>query len=736
MLEADSAKTNDASEKRSGEQGTSVREDRLDNRRGDGGQRDTDYAGNSGDAVVGGDGERPRLDRHEPSGVGDRQQLETVSKEGAAAPTATENPRLSSPGGSHETASPASTANGDAAKQERARERAQKLPPGSRRPEAWPVPDGAADKAPRDAGKPPAGIRESKGASPLGDGYRSASGKPDSAMKTSINPDLGESKAYQAALRRREIGIERPQGANRANRADFITAIEQGDKVRLVVTDVETSMNGTFSAEKDKTWAEKKQTHPKWDDRLRDAISKDRLKLGDEKLEDRIRAAYERGGVTDITLRHVKVDMSNDGQGRITGIDGGPVPGARDHHRPTPEAKETKPIAEQFKQPPEQPKQVTEQLKPAVEQPQRATEQPKAAAEQPKPVAEQPIKEQPKPATEQPKQTTEPLKQSSEQPKAKDGATEKPSEPAKPKGEAAGKTATNAESRGVRFTPQQAEAAAMGVVAVLDKLDEIGREVQNDDARKEINAARRQLVDDLNTRPGVGAVIEVQFLEPEHNFQGVFVKYSDDPDAGKPTKVWAERPTTSYFINVEPMRAAEQKRTDSATHNTVDVQSAEQFIRAYGNSRGGTERVSANTLSIEMYDAIQKGTSVFGQTTIRVGQTDLRLTDNARSAVEGPLKEIAQAAVLDRISRLQGGIDTLQKRLNDQVGGLFGGGSLTGHELDNARAHFAAANNYYKDGKYASAAQSIDAGHRQLVEVHAQIYEAEHGHRPAIPLMG
>lgn len=313
-----------------------------DNRSGDhaasqdraGGQRGTDErprlstSGSADRQRSPGEAERPRLTNERPetrhgSSTGernihdpDRPRIDGRTEKAAAVKAKDD---ASQAGGSPQSSD----------KLSRARERAQRLPEGAVRPTdtRW----GGDPAAPTDAGNRPAGVRESKGASPLGDGYRSASAAKDAALKTAISPDVGESSAYQEALRRREIGIERPQGANRSGRGDFITAIEKGDKVRLVVSDVETSQNGQFSSDKAPSWSDKKSSHPKWDQRLRDAIAKGRLDLGDAKLEAKIREAYARG---DVTLRHVKVDMSNTGQGRITGIDGGVVPGARDHAAP------------------------------------------------------------------------------------------------------------------------------------------------------------------------------------------------------------------------------------------------------------------------------------------------------------------------------------------------------------------------------------------------------------------
>ena len=68
---------------------------------------------------------------------------------------------------------------------------------------------------------------------------------------TTIRPDIGENEAYKEALRRGEIGLQRPLGVNVAG-VDFITAIRRGksDIEALICTDVKTSQVGRFPTAK------------------------------------------------------------------------------------------------------------------------------------------------------------------------------------------------------------------------------------------------------------------------------------------------------------------------------------------------------------------------------------------------------------------------------------------------------------------------------------------------------
>ena len=79
----------------------------------------------------------------------------------------------------------------------------------------------------------------------------SASSHTPKSFRTAIRADIGESEAYKEALRRGEIGLQRPMGANVAG-ADFITAIRNGSTgiVEIICTDVKTSEIGKFPAPK------------------------------------------------------------------------------------------------------------------------------------------------------------------------------------------------------------------------------------------------------------------------------------------------------------------------------------------------------------------------------------------------------------------------------------------------------------------------------------------------------
>jgi hypothetical protein len=275
-----------------------------------------------------------------------------------------------------------------------------------------------------------------------------------------------------------------------------------------------------------------------------------------------------------------------------------------------------------------------------------------------------------------------------------------------------------------------ANAATMAIQSALAKLDEIGRAVQDQDAREAVNAARRELLDHLRSRPGVGAIIEVQFLEPGHRFQQVFVRDADAADAGKPTRVHNEegRPPTSSFIYVPPVRAAEIDKAEASTA-PIEVKNWDEFKVAYEKARGPTSPFSGN-LAIEMHEALRVGQHTFGYTDVRVHNTVIRITAAACGAIEATLTQKADRATRNDLNRLQGAIDTQQPRLSERVGRWFGGVNLTGHELDRARAHHAAASTYLNDKKFGPANESIDAGIAQVVEVWSEIYEFDYGHRP------
>jgi len=143
-------------------------------------------------------------------------------------------------------------------------------------------------------------------------------------------------------------------------------------------------------------------------------------------------------------------------------------------------------------------------------------------------------------------------------------------------------SAVEAQSAKGQANAQAINALTMVLQSALAKLDEIGRGIQDQEARTAVNDARRQLLDRLRHRPGIGAIIEVQFLEPEHRFQDVFVRDADDPNAGRPTAVLNEeaRPPMSSFIYVPPVRAAEVNHAEAAATQPIPAKSGEEFLAA------------------------------------------------------------------------------------------------------------------------------------------------------------
>jgi hypothetical protein len=71
------------------------------------------------------------------------------------------------------------------------------------------------------------------------------------ALRTAIRADIGENAAYNQALLRGEIGLQRPNGAN-VSGVDFITALREGatEIKEIVCTDVKTTEVGNFPAPK------------------------------------------------------------------------------------------------------------------------------------------------------------------------------------------------------------------------------------------------------------------------------------------------------------------------------------------------------------------------------------------------------------------------------------------------------------------------------------------------------
>ncbi|MGN6674241.1 MAG: eCIS core domain-containing protein, partial [Thermomicrobiales bacterium] len=232
--------------------------------------------------------------------------------------------------------------------------------------------------------------------------------------------------------------------------------------------------------------------------------------------------------------------------------------------------------------------------------------------------------------------------------------------------------------------PQAAgrQAAAMAVQMAMAKLDEIGRAIQDQDARTMIASRRREIIDWLRVHPGLGAVIEVQFLEPEHRFQDVTWRSSDDPYAGKPTRVAnpEARQPQSTFLYVEPMREAQAGQAAPGAAPPTEVKTGAEFVAAYGKARGA-DLAGTGTVAVEMHEALRQGTKVFGYTDVRVGNTTIRLTDAARGSIEEAVGQLARQATTKRLGRLKRGIDTQQARLTERLRQWFSGGvKLTGHE--------------------------------------------------------
>jgi hypothetical protein len=137
----------------------------------------------------------------------------------------------------------------------------------------------------------------------------SAISRSPRSFSTAIRADIGESEAYKQALRRGEIGLQRPMGANVAG-ADFITAVVRPDgSIEIVVTDVKTSEQGKFPTPK-------AHLPGTWQTEVQHAIGPTRLNLHDQVLEGQIRAAFQQGR---IRLRQLRANYSPSGQGVITG---------------------------------------------------------------------------------------------------------------------------------------------------------------------------------------------------------------------------------------------------------------------------------------------------------------------------------------------------------------------------------------------------------------------------------
>jgi hypothetical protein len=184
------------------------------------------------------------------------------------------------------------------------------------------------------------------------------------------------------------------------------------------------------------------------------------------------------------------------------------------------------------------------------------------------------------------------------------------------------------------------------------------------------------------------------------------------------------------------MRAAsgdEARQVEPRSVPSTEVKTGEEFIAAYMKLRGA-DFSGAGTISVEMYDAIQRGKRVFGFSEVAVGGATIRLPDSAYASIEAAITSLAEKTTKEKLGRLKGGIDAQQARLTEKLKDWLGGAiKLTGHELDPARAHYAAASNYLNDKKFGPSLESINAGYAQVEEVWAEIYEYDHGHRPVAP---
>jgi hypothetical protein len=117
-----------------------------------------------------------------------------------------------------------------------------------------------------------------------------------------------------------------------------------------------------------------------------------------------------------------------------------------------------------------------------------------------------------------------------------------------------------------------------------------------------------------------------------------------------------------------------------------------------------------------------------------VGSETIRLPDSAYASIEAGITNLAEGTTKKKLDQLKSAIDTQQARLTEKLKDWLGGAiKLTDHELDPARAHYAAASNYLKDKKFGPALESINAGYAQVEEVWAEIYEYDYGHRPVAP---
>lgn len=137
----------------------------------------------------------------------------------------------------------------------------------------------------------------------------SATAKTARSQTTSIRADLGEISGYKARLERGEIGLERPQGANRPG-PDYITAARGADgKMWININDAKARVRASSS------FGRTKSALPEtWKEAVDDAVSPLRLRLRDPKLEAEIREAWRQGR---FRIRRDTIDFSPTRQARV-----------------------------------------------------------------------------------------------------------------------------------------------------------------------------------------------------------------------------------------------------------------------------------------------------------------------------------------------------------------------------------------------------------------------------------
>jgi hypothetical protein len=290
----------------------------------------------------------------------------------------------------------------------------------------------------------------------------------------------------------------------------------------------------------------------------------------------------------------------------------------------------------------------------------------------------------------------------------------------------------------IAATHAKFQGASMLLDAAIGQLDEIGKNLQEKEAQTKVINTRREIIDILGKEPGVGAVIELQFIEPEHMFQDVFWRRTTEHGAGRPTEVInaENRRPTSTFIVIEPVVNRKSSASTTAIGPAIqvpkEVKTVEEFVANYIMARGEVFDRSGD-IAIEMYDSILKGAQQFGVTDVTVGKEVIRIPDAVRTSVVPSIMQMAEKTTRSRLSRLKRGIDIQQEKLTKKMGDFFGGAiKFTGHELDSARAHFAAAENYFKDNRFTAAGDSIHMGSIQVKEVWKALYYYDNGRQSIV----